>query len=91
MGHLIFHFSACRDGYHGRMTNPTESAAQPRRQLYSLSDLLQITGLSRTTIWRMQREGTFPARRQISLGRVAWVADEVDEWIQAITAHKSPQ
>jgi prophage regulatory protein len=41
------------------------------------------TGLSRTTIWRLERHGQFPKHRRISANAVAWVEDEVVSWIQA--------
>ena len=47
------------------------------------SDLDVITGISRTTRWRLERGGEFPARRQISHGSVGWSAAEVDAWMQA--------
>lgn len=43
------------------------------------------TGLSRSTIWRLERQGLFPRRRHISHRAVAWSADEVESWTQAIT------
>jgi prophage regulatory protein len=41
------------------------------------------TGLSRSTIWRLEREGDFPRHRRISPNAVAWVEDEVLSWIQS--------
>ena len=41
------------------------------------------TGLSRSTIWRLEREGDFPRHRKISANAVAWVEDEVLGWIQS--------
>jgi prophage regulatory protein len=41
------------------------------------------TGLSRTTIWRLERHGDFPRHRRISANTVAWVEDEVVSWIEA--------
>ena len=41
------------------------------------------TGLSRTTIWRLERHGDFPRHRRISANTVAWVEDEVMSWIQS--------
>jgi predicted DNA-binding transcriptional regulator AlpA len=40
------------------------------------------TGLSRTTLWRLERRGAFPARRQISLGAIGWIEAEVEQWIR---------
>ena len=43
------------------------------------------TGLSRSTIWRLERRGTFPRHRRISLNAVGWIEHEVDAWIQSRT------
>lgn len=43
--------------------------------------MLAKTGLAATTQWRLERLGLFPARRQISIGLVGWVEDEVEQWI----------
>lgn len=40
-------------------------------------------GLSRTTIWRLERRGRFPARRRLGPNSVAWIEDEVDAWIES--------
>lgn len=44
-------------------------------------DVFQRVKLSRPTIWRKEREGTFPPRRQISGNSVGWLESEIDEWI----------
>jgi prophage regulatory protein len=41
------------------------------------------TGLSRTTIWRLERRGEFPPHRRISRNAVAWIECEVTEWMQS--------
>jgi prophage regulatory protein len=41
-----------------------------------------LTGLSRTTLWRMERERRFPRRKKIGLRAVAWRESEVREWIE---------
>ena len=38
-------------------------------------------GLSSTTAWRLENAGLFPARRQLSPGRVGYVESEIEEWI----------
>jgi len=40
-------------------------------------------GLSRSTIWRLERRGQFPRHRRISANAVAWVEDELVAWIRA--------
>jgi prophage regulatory protein len=46
------------------------------------SDLDVITRLSRTTRWRMEKVGEFPARRQISSGSVGWLMSEITTWLE---------
>ena len=41
----------------------------------------EITGLSRSTRWRLERNGRFPQRRQISAGATGWLASELAAWI----------
>ncbi|MBM4124948.1 MAG: AlpA family phage regulatory protein [Nitrospira sp.] len=45
--------------------------------------ILEMTGLSDTTIWRLERKGRFPARRRISDNSVGWFEAEVEEWLNA--------
>lgn len=46
------------------------------------NDVHRLTGLSRTTIWRMERKGQFPARVPLSAGSVGWRKSEVEQWIK---------
>lgn len=39
------------------------------------------TGLSRSTIWRLERRGAFPRHRRISANTVGWVENEVEQWL----------
>jgi len=41
------------------------------------------TSLSRVTLWREEMAGRFPARRQLSPGRVGWWGPEILEWLQS--------
>ena len=44
--------------------------------------VLAKTGLSHTTIWRLEKTGDFPARLQITeAGSVGWRESEVDAWV----------
>jgi prophage regulatory protein len=39
------------------------------------------TGLSRSTIWRLERRGSFPKHRRISANAVGWLEQEINEWV----------
>ena len=43
----------------------------------------QCGGISRVEVWRLRRRGEFPQPVLIGARRVAWIADEIDTWVQA--------
>jgi predicted DNA-binding transcriptional regulator AlpA/copper chaperone CopZ len=45
-------------------------------------EVQELTGLSRTTIWRLEREGKFPARVPLTASNVGWRLTDVQEWIR---------
>jgi predicted DNA-binding transcriptional regulator AlpA len=45
------------------------------------SEVEQRVGLSRTTIWRLERTGEFPSRRRLGANAVGWLEQEVEDWI----------
>lgn len=47
------------------------------------SEVVKKVGLSPVTIWRLEKDGKFPRRRQLSERRVGWVESEIDDWIKA--------
>lgn len=63
-------------------------------QLISINEVMKYTGLSRTSIYRMNDEtsksydATFPKKVQLSEVRVAWVASEIAEWINSKIASR---
>jgi predicted DNA-binding transcriptional regulator AlpA len=42
--------------------------------------VVQLIGMSRASLWRMEREGRFPVRRRVGIRRVGWLEGEVREW-----------
>lgn len=45
-------------------------------------EVQEMTGLSRTTIWRLEREGKFPARVPLTASNVGWRQADVQDWIR---------
>lgn len=62
----------------------SEFSEMPIR-LMRFSELRRRTGLSRSTIWRLERAGEFPRHFQISRNAVAWLESDVVAWIGART------
>lgn len=50
-----------------------------------------ICGLSRTTVWRMQKSGDFPAAVQVSHNRVGWWQSELLAWKRSRTPRRLPE
>lgn len=54
------------------------------------TEVLALVGLGYTTVWRLERAGNFPARKQLSAGRVAWLRSEVEQWIASRVSLLAP-
>lgn len=61
----------------------------PEDQLLAWPRVKEITGLSRTTAWRMQKADDFPLPVQVSRGRVGWWRSDLDRW-KASRASRPP-
>jgi len=59
---------------------PAPTPEMPER-IVRIQEVIKLTGLSRTTIWRMERKGEFPSRVQLGVGSVGWRASEVNDWL----------
>ena len=46
-------------------------------------EVQSLTGLSRTSIWRLERKGEFPARVPLGTGSVGWKYTEVQAWVHS--------
>jgi prophage regulatory protein len=59
---------------------PERTPDQPDR-LLRFPAVRERTGLSRTTIWRMERRGEFPRHHRIAPNVVAWKEADIARWI----------
>jgi predicted DNA-binding transcriptional regulator AlpA len=51
-----------------------------------LDDVKRITGLSRTTIWEMERAGKFPKHLQLTAKAIGWLESQIVSWMEALAA-----
>ncbi len=51
-------------------------------RLIKLSEVIDRTGLSRSTIYNRIDDGTFPKQIKISKRSMAFIESEIEEWIQ---------
>jgi predicted DNA-binding transcriptional regulator AlpA len=59
---------------------PGEEGAAPEGRLLVWSEVHALVGVSRTTAWRLQQTGGFPASVALSPGRVGWWESELEAW-----------
>ena len=52
-------------------------------KIIRLQQVCKVTGLSRTTLWRLERHGRFPRRIRLSRNSVGWDQAEVARWLAA--------
>jgi prophage regulatory protein len=52
-------------------------------------DVQEKTKLSKSTRWRLEKAGLFPAKVQLSLRAVGWRAEEIIDWCQNREAAKN--
>lgn len=50
-------------------------------RLIKIKEVIKMTSLSRATIYKYMAENTFPKPVSLGTKAVAWVEDEVENWI----------
>jgi predicted DNA-binding transcriptional regulator AlpA len=56
-------------------------SAKPECEVVRSKDLRQLTGLSRSSIWRLERDGDFPARVRLTRTGVGWRRTDIETWL----------
>ena len=54
-----------------------------KNQIMSMNQVVEITGLSKSTIKRLVKRNEFPPCIRISERRIGWKASDINNWIQA--------
>ncbi len=57
-------------------------------KILRLPQVIDTTGLSKASIYRLERGGDFPKRVAISPGAVGWLVSELQAWIQERATHR---
>jgi prophage regulatory protein len=61
----------------------------PRRTI-RIRMVAEKTGLAASSIWRLARQGQFPAPVRLSPGCTAWFEHEIDAWLDAKGLKRDP-
>ena len=51
-------------------------------QILRLTDVITMTGLSRSTIYLRMVQGKFPKKINLGSRAVGWISSDVNEWIE---------
>lgn len=52
-------------------------------QIIRIDEVVKLTSLSRSSIWRLEQKGEFPARVKLSSSRVGWIRSTVTDWVNS--------
>jgi prophage regulatory protein len=58
------------------------------RKIVRISGVVTKTGLSRSTLWRLTKAGSFPAPVTLAARAVGWFDDEIDAYLEARAAER---
>lgn len=61
---------------------PSSEPTEPQDRILRANEVQQIVGLSRSTIWRLERKGAFPDRVPLGTGSIGWLKSDIDAWMQ---------
>ena len=72
------------------LQNQETNTPKPWAHLMRISDVTKITGISRSYLYQLSKEGLFPKSVSLISGgtSVAWVASEVQDWIDTRIAER---
>jgi prophage regulatory protein len=58
------------------------------RKMLLEEQVLDVVPFSRSTLWRREKEGTFPKATYFSKNRRCWFEDQVIEWQNTVDEHQ---
>lgn len=73
-----------------KITPNTQNYPLITTQIVTLNDVIKATSLSRSTIYRMVKSGTFPQPLALTSKRCGFYAHEVSEWISSRSRQSNP-
>ena len=52
-------------------------------RILNSNEVVKKIGLSKVTVWRMERAGLFPMRINLSDRRMGWAESEIEDWLDS--------
>jgi prophage regulatory protein len=69
------------------MKRAADVGGATKRRMLTIDEVLEIVPVARSTLFRMEKEGRFPASVYISENRRVWFEDEVIAWQAALPSN----
>ena len=63
--------------------HPVSNSNSQQDRIVRSKEVEEMTGLSRTTLWRLERKGDFPNRVPLGEASVGWKLSEINTWINS--------
>jgi prophage regulatory protein len=60
-------------------------------RIVRLKTVIFRSGISRSTIYRKMKDGTFPARVKVNINGIGWHESELNRWIANPPAYRAPE
>ena len=60
-------------------------------RIMRLSEVKAVTGLSKTTIYRFEKEGRFPSRVSLGVRSVGWFEDDIEGFLMSLKSSANLQ
>lgn len=57
--------------------------ARPLRRILRLPEVLERTGLGRTSVYKLMGSGEFPRPRKLTSSANGWLESEIQDWIDS--------
>ena len=74
--HLLINVAGNAPKAPAKLSNDTQD------RILRAHEVQKIVGVSRSTIWRMERKGQFPARLPLGTGSIGWLKSDIEAWMQ---------
>lgn len=59
-----------------------EDKKEKEKKYLKLNDIADLIGVSRTTVWKIRQDPTFPVGKKISKQVHVWPRESVENWLE---------
>lgn len=79
--HLVNFLIASVSPAEGGLQQSPDAASPPSERILRKQEVIKITSLSKTTLWRYEKKGIFPKHISLGVGAIGSHQSEVAQWL----------